>query len=143
MVVGGDEWRLAERLPGLSSIAKSLDPKQFLRCWIARAFAKISSSAGNCDASDSTCSNISEGFAQQSDRRFVQYLYYAKGSANEARTRLTIAHQRRYITVEKFAEADAIFDVVGKMTTRLIQYLERSNRPRRGLGPGFGGSEPL
>jgi four helix bundle protein len=35
------------------------------------------------DASDSTCSNISEGFGQ-SGRRFAQFLYYAKGSANEA-----------------------------------------------------------
>jgi hypothetical protein len=27
------------------------------------------------DASDSTCSNITEGFGQQSDRKFAQYLY--------------------------------------------------------------------
>jgi four helix bundle protein len=85
------------------------------------------------DASDSTSSNIAEGFSQQSDRRFAQFLYYAKGSANEVRTRLGIARERRYITADEFTEAEALFASVGKMTTRLIQYLERSNRPRRGL----------
>jgi four helix bundle protein len=84
------------------------------------------------DASDSTCSNISEGFGQQSDRRFAQFLYYARGSANEVRTRLGIARERGYVNDQQFHEPDAIFEAVGKMLTRLIQYLERSNRPRRG-----------
>jgi len=82
------------------------------------------------DASDSTCSNIAEGFGQ-SDRTFAQYLYHARGSANEVRTRLGIACERHYITQQQFADLHAIFDAVGKMTTRLIQYLERSDRPRR------------
>jgi len=78
------------------------------------------------DASDSTCSNIAEGFGQ-SDRRFAQYLYYAKGSANEVRTRLIVARQRNYITQRQFTETHGLFESVGKMTTRLIQYLERSD----------------
>jgi len=78
------------------------------------------------DASDSTCSNIAEGFGQ-SDRRFAQYLYYAKGSANEVRTRLIVARQRNYITQRQFTETRGLFESVGKMTTRLIQYLERSD----------------
>ena len=57
------------------------------------------------------------------------------------RTRLGIALERRYITTEQFDEPDAIFEAVGKMATRLIQYLERSNRPRRGLtGPPVDGT---
>jgi four helix bundle protein len=84
------------------------------------------------DASDSTCSNISEGFGQQSDRKFAQYLYIARGSANEVRTRLGIARERGYITSEHFAETTAVFEAVGRMSTRLIQYLRRSDRRRRG-----------
>ena len=84
------------------------------------------------DASDSTCSNISEGFGQQSDRKFAQFLYYARGSANEVRTRLGVARERGYITDKQFCEPDAVFEAVGKMLTRLTQYLDRSNRRRRG-----------
>jgi four helix bundle protein len=81
------------------------------------------------DASDSTCSNIAEGFGQ-SDRKFVQHLYIARGSANEVCARLTVARQRDYITSEQFTETIGLFETVGKMTTRLIQYLERSERRR-------------
>jgi len=84
------------------------------------------------DASDSTCSNISEGFGQ-SDRRFTQFLYYAKGSANEVRTRLVLARQKGYITDAQRAEPDGIFEEVLKMLTRLIQYLEPSDGPLPGL----------
>ena len=88
------------------------------------------------DASDSTCSNISEGFGQQSDLKFAQFLYYAKGSANEVRTRLVLARQKGYITDAQRSKPDSIFVEVLKMATRLIQYLERSKRPQRGLtGP--------
>src|SRR3954464_14613628 len=62
------------------------------------------------DASDSTCSNISEGFGQQSDRKFAQFLYYAKGSAYEVRTRLYLALQKGYITEEQRATADPTFE---------------------------------
>ena len=55
------------------------------------------------DASDSTCSNISQGFGQQSDPKFVQFLYYAKGSANEVRTR---GRSRRGLTGPPPAEDD-------------------------------------
>src|SRR5262245_4750736 len=76
------------------------------------------------DASDSTCSNIAEGFGQ-SDRKFAQHLYTAIGSANEVCTRLTIAWQREYITAGQLTETIATFEAVGKMATRLVQYLER------------------
>jgi four helix bundle protein len=93
------------------------------------------------DASDSTSSNISEGFGQ-SDRRFVQFLYYAKGSANEVRTRLLLARQHGYITEEQRKRPDAIFEEVLKMTTRLIQYLERTARPLRGMSGAPPREEP-
>jgi hypothetical protein len=84
---------------------------------------------GECS---STCSNISEGFGQ-SDRRFAQFLYYAKGSANEVRTRLVLARQKGYITDAQRIEPDGIFEEVLKMLTRLIQYLERCDQTSRGL----------
>src|SRR5574342_837622 len=39
------------------------------------------------DASDSIVSNIAEGFEQPSDRAFAKYLYTAKASTAETRTR--------------------------------------------------------
>ena len=84
------------------------------------------------DASDSTCSNISEGFGR-SDRRFTQFLYYAKGSANEVRTRLVLARQKGYITDAQRLGPDGIFEEVLKMLTRLIQYPERCDQASRRL----------
>lgn len=38
-------------------------------------------------------SNVAEGFERQSDKEFVRFLYYAKGSSGELRTQLYIANQ--------------------------------------------------
>jgi four helix bundle protein len=85
-------------------------------------------------AADSIVSNIREGFEQPTDRAFVRYLFVAKASNAEARTRLSMAAKRSYITKEEFAERDAKGDEVARMLTGLIKYLLRSNRRDRGIG---------
>jgi len=83
-------------------------------------------------AADSVCSNIAEGFGQQTDRRFAFYLFIARGSANEVRTHLIAAHTRDHITTEELKEVSQTYDEIGKMLTRFIQYLRRSDRRERG-----------
>ena len=88
------------------------------------------------DASDSILSNISEGFEQPSDRGFVKYLYTSKASNAEARTRLLIACNRRYISADEFRACDQLSDEVGRMLTGLIKYLAKSDRRNRRRGEG-------
>ena len=83
-------------------------------------------------AADSVCSNIAEGFGQQTDRRFAQYLYIARGSANEVRAHVTVAFNREYITEQQRSDTNRTYDEIGRMLTRFIQYLRRSNRRERG-----------
>ena len=84
------------------------------------------------DAADSVLSNIAEGFEQPTDRAFVRYLYIAKASAAEVRTRLKRACDRRFITETEFADRDALGDEVARLAHGLIKYLKRSNRTNRG-----------
>ena len=87
------------------------------------------------DASDSVVSNISEGFEQPTDKAFARYLFTAKASAAEVRTRLELARKRKYISMEESAKATDLATEVIKMCVGLAKYLLRSNRKNRGLGP--------
>jgi four helix bundle protein len=86
------------------------------------------------DALDSILSNISEGFEQPTDRAFAKYLYDAKASTAEVRTRLLIARERKFITPQEYQERDNLGDEVARIVNGLIKYLRRSDRRERGLG---------
>ena len=86
------------------------------------------------DAIDSVVSNITEGFEQPTDRAFAKYLFDAKASTAEARRRLWMAAQRKFITQAEFEKHNQLGDQVARMTAGLIKYLLRSNRRDRGLG---------
>ncbi len=79
------------------------------------------------DAADSVQSNIAEGFGR-SNRQFMQFLDYARGSANEVRAHLATAGGRGCITSKSQRVMDERYEVIGKMLTRLIQYLRRRNQ---------------
>jgi four helix bundle protein len=111
-------WKIANAL---------LDRPAFDRDWKLRNQLR--------DATDSVLSNIAEGFEQATDRGFAKYLFDAKASAAEARKRLWMAAERRYISDGDYQEANAIGDEVARMTVGLIKYLLRSDRRDRGLGP--------
>jgi four helix bundle protein len=76
--------------------------------------------------------HISEGFGQGTDRHFAHYLCIARGSANEARTHLTVAHGRGHITAAEKTAISARYDEIGRGLTRFIQHLTRENRTTRG-----------
>lgn len=53
-------------------------------------------------AAVSVMSNISEGFARQTDKEFTQFLYIARGSALEIQGQIYIALGLDYVTKDEF-----------------------------------------
>jgi four helix bundle protein len=83
-------------------------------------------------ASAAVPANIAEGFGQQSDPLFARYLFIARGSSQEVRSHLAVAHAREYITDEERADFHGKYEEIAKMLTGLIKYLRASNRKQRG-----------
>lgn len=83
-------------------------------------------------ASASVPAQIAEGYGQKSDRHFAQYLFVARGSCNEVRAHLVVASARRLITESECDRVCRLYVSEGKMLTRLIQHLLRSDRKLRG-----------
>jgi four helix bundle protein len=54
------------------------------------------------EASVSIMANIAEGFDRQSRKEFIQFLYYASGSASEVQSHLYVAMDQEYISEEDF-----------------------------------------
>ena len=83
-------------------------------------------------ASAAVPANIAEGFGQQSDRQFVRYLFIARGSAQEARSHLSVARGRQYLSDTEATDLSAKYEEIAKMVTGLIKYLRASDRKLRG-----------
>lgn len=83
-------------------------------------------------ASAAVAANIAEGFGQQSDRQFARYLFIARGSAQELRALLAVAHHRGDVTSTELAEIAQKYEEVVRMLTGLIKYLRASDRKERG-----------
>ena len=86
------------------------------------------------EATDSVVSNIAEGFEQPTDRAFARYLYISKSSNGEARARLLVARNRRFINDDEFQTCNRLSVELAKMLTVFIKYLIKSDRRDRGLG---------
>ena len=72
-------------------------------------------------AAVSIASNIAEGAARNSNREFLQYLYFALGSAAEIETQLLLAKRLRFLKEDHpFDEVEAI----RKMLLGLIKFLK-------------------
>jgi four helix bundle protein len=53
-------------------------------------------------ASVSIMNNIAEGFERNSNKEFIRFLFYSKGSAGEVRSMLYLARQLGYINQNQF-----------------------------------------
>lgn len=82
-------------------------------------------------AAVSSMSNIAEGFARKSNKEFIQYLFISKSSAAEVQSHLYVALDQKYITQETFEKVYAQADVVSKLDSGFIKYLNTQlNRPK-------------
>jgi four helix bundle protein len=75
---------------------------------------------------------IAEGFGQETDRHFAHYLGIARGSAQETRAHLAVAHGRNYISSEELSGRSGEYHEIAKMLTPWIVYLRKCDRKQRG-----------
>ena len=74
-------------------------------------------------AAVSVPSNIAEGHAGVSSKKFVQFLYIARGSLSELETQSEIGNRLGYFTDEETAKIAQLCSDVGKMLNGLITSL--------------------
>jgi|SRR5215471_9475195 len=84
------------------------------------------------DANDSIESNMSEGFAQESDDGFAKYLYYSKGSVEEVIKRLKRAASKELVAEDVVSRLEQMGEPICKQLGGLIKYLKRSGFKDRG-----------
>jgi len=77
-------------------------------------------------ASISVSSNIAEGFERNTDKEFIQFLYYAKGSAGEIRSQLFLSLDLNYIKKNDFDELYKQIIEISRMISGMIKYLKKS-----------------
>ena len=75
------------------------------------------------NAAVSAMSNIAEGFARRSNREFVQFLFISKSSAAEVQSQLYVASDQEYINQDDFERIYKQAEVVSKMDSGFIKYL--------------------
>jgi len=74
-------------------------------------------------AAVSSMSNIAEGFSRKSKKEFIQYLFVSKSSASEVQSHLYVALDQNYISQEKFDEIYKQADMLSRMDSAFIKYL--------------------
>ena len=83
------------------------------------------------DAAVSAMSNIGEGFARRSNREFIQFLFISKSSATEVQSQFYVALDQEYITQEDFERIYNQAEIVSKLDSGLIKYLNSQlNKPK-------------
>jgi four helix bundle protein len=75
-------------------------------------------------ASVSSMSNIAEGFARKGKREFIQYLFISKSSAAEVQSHLYVALDQNYIGQDEFDKVYGQAEIVSKMDSGFIKYLD-------------------
>lgn len=86
-------------------------------------------------AAVSSMSNIAEGFSRRSNKEFIQYLFISKSSAAEVQSQLYVALDQKYISKENFNRIYEQAEVVSKMDSGFIKYLnsqlKQFNKPNK------------
>ncbi|MBI4330406.1 MAG: four helix bundle protein [Chloroflexi bacterium] len=73
----------------------------------------------------SPMSNIAEGYARQTDKEFVQFLYIALGSIAEVQSQLHLSHELGYLPGDEFDRVLEQSREVARLVNGLLQYLKR------------------
>ena len=74
----------------------------------------------------SITSNIAEGAARESDKEFVQFLYYSLGSIAELETQLIISQELGFLTIMQEVEDD--LQRTRQIILGLIRYLKSKKK---------------
>ena len=84
------------------------------------------------DAAVSSMSNISEGFSRKGNKEFIQFLFISKSSAAEVQSHFYVAIDQGYVGQEDFNMVYDQAEVVSKLDSGLIKYLNsQRNRPKQ------------
>ena len=75
-------------------------------------------------ASISAMSNIAEGYARQTDREFIHFLYIARGSAFEMQSQLYVSLDLGYTSNEDFERLYESTSEISRLIMGLIKYLK-------------------
>ena len=75
------------------------------------------------DAAVSAMSNIAEGFSRKGNKEFIQFLFISKSSAAEVQSQFYVAIDQAYINQEDFNRVYHQAEVVSKLDSGFIKYL--------------------
>lgn len=75
-------------------------------------------------ASIPVMSNIAEGYARQTDREYIHFLYIARGSAFEMQSQLYVSSDLGYISNENFERVYESISEISRLIMGLIKYLK-------------------
>jgi four helix bundle protein len=78
-------------------------------------------------AGSSIVSNISEGYARDGNREFIQFLSLAKGSAGEVLGQLYMAYDQQYFDEDVFRQLRTKARLTMAMLDNLMTYLRESS----------------
>jgi four helix bundle protein len=76
------------------------------------------------DAAVSSMSNIAEGFSRKGNKEFIQFLFISKSSAAEVQSQFYVAIDQGYINQEDFKRVYDQAEVVSKLDSGFIKYLQ-------------------
>lgn len=78
-------------------------------------------------ASISVLNNIAEGFERGSDKDFIKFLYYSKGSVDEIRSLLNIAIELNYVDKPTFDKLRSNCIDISQQLSNFIKYLSEKS----------------
>ena len=79
-------------------------------------------------SSGSTMDNIAEGFERGSNKEFIQFLFYAKGSSGELRSQLIRCYDRNHIDKAEFEQLKNQLVNISRSISGFINYLKSSQK---------------
>ena len=76
-------------------------------------------------SSSSVPANMVEGQSRNTTKEYLQFLYNARGSLEETRYHLLLAHDLEYLEEETYVRLEGQYEEVSKMLNSLIKNIKR------------------